>query len=126
MLQQIFTLLTKSVTQAKDTKSAELLLGRLLTKTERTMIAKRFAVVYLLERGIRPVYIQKALKVSSSTVARLGAQSGIQTEFSAAIGKRPQAEREQFWRDMEKILRLGLPPIAGRGRWPGLHTHADF
>ncbi|MBI1974254.1 MAG: hypothetical protein HYS51_00105 [Candidatus Zambryskibacteria bacterium] len=65
----------KSFTQAFNKfqgNDIERLFGEFLTHTERVMLSKRLAIILLLDKGISPYRIWKGLKVSSSTVGRLG------------------------------------------------------
>lgn len=47
------------------------LFKEILTRTERLMIAKRLAIVFLLQEEVATHTISRRLRVSSSTVARL-------------------------------------------------------
>ena len=58
----------------KNSKQGELLLKEILTPTERTMLAKRVSIIYMLERGYSFYRIQKILKVSTSTILRFWKQ----------------------------------------------------
>lgn len=58
-------------TAAHSKKDAAVLAGELFTETERTMLAKRLAVVVMLERGHTFGDIEQTLKVSPDTVTRL-------------------------------------------------------
>ena len=87
-------------------------LHALLTKTEKVMLAKRLAIIYMLENGESWYRIQHTLKVSPSTVERLShaCDLGIYDALRKKIG----AKRwNGFWRTMEALL----PPRAGRDRF---------
>ena len=51
-------------------KTRNKIFKEILTKTERTMIAKRLTMIYLIQKGIATHKISNVLKVSPSTVAR--------------------------------------------------------
>jgi len=56
---------------AKTKREAATLVGELFTESERMMFAKRLAIVVMLERGYSFQSIERALKVTPQTVARL-------------------------------------------------------
>lgn len=51
-------------------KTRNKIFKEILTKTERLMIAKRLAMIYLIQKGTATHTISEMLKVSPSTVAR--------------------------------------------------------
>ena len=51
-------------------KTRNRIFKEILTKTERLMIAKRLAMIYLVQKGAATHTISEMLKVSPSTVAR--------------------------------------------------------
>ncbi len=85
-------------------------LNELLTKTEKLMLAKRLAIIIMLDKKESPYAIEKILKISPSTSARLslsyeqGAYNELLKEIRADQG---------FWKLIEKIL----PPRVGRNRF---------
>lgn len=115
----------------REKKNAHLFLSDVLTDTERTMIAKRLAVIVMLCKGYSGYKIRAVLKVSPSTTTRL----------SAALhdGKFPYLERlfnyrrtspwkreaEDFWDTLYKVLLMGMPPRCGRGRWKFLFENKE-
>lgn len=92
------------------------ILGELLTQTEKIMLAKRLAMIVMLENDFSYYRISKTLKVSTSTLKRLhrhilaGSYRQILTSLT---GNRADA----IIRFLEKILEFRMPPIAGPGRW---------
>ena len=97
----------------KNAYVLSLLLHDLLTKTERLMLAKRLAAIVLLERGEQPYHIHQALKLSQSTILRLGntLDRGGYQEITKAL-----RQKSTLLDDIEKILQAGMPP-RGKGRW---------
>ena len=83
------------------------------------MLAKRFAVIYLLSKDIPSSYISEALGMSPATISRMSVKYEI-GKYSSLL-KATEDENKDIWRILEKILRAGLPPIAGRGRWKFLY-----
>src|SRR3989338_6897890 len=94
-------------------------LNDFLTRTEKIMLAKRFAVICLLSQEIPASYIAEALCMSPATIARMSLKYDI-GKYSSLL-KTIKDEDENIWGILEKILRAGLPPIAGRGRWKFLY-----
>lgn len=82
----------------------------LLTPTERIMLAKRLAIITMLERGDSYYSITKLLKVSVSTVSRLDAarQRG---NFDPLC--RIFSRNLSFLDYLELFASAGLPSIAG-------------
>ena len=91
----------------------------LLTKTEKIMLAKRFAVIYLLSQEVPYSYIAESLNMSYTTVNKMGLKYDL-GKYSSIL-KSTQKEKNDIWIILEKILRAGLPPRAGRGRWKFLY-----
>jgi len=94
-------------------------LNDFLTRTEKIMLAKRFAVIYLLSKDIPTSYIAESLCMSPATIFRMSLKYNI-GKYSSLL-KTIKSENEDLWGILEKILRAGLPPIAGRGRWKFLY-----
>ncbi|PJA34257.1 MAG: hypothetical protein CO184_00370 [Candidatus Zambryskibacteria bacterium CG_4_9_14_3_um_filter_40_16] len=91
-----------------------------LTPTEKIMFAKRFAVVYLLSKNLPPSYIAEVLLMSPATIYRMSLNKNI-GKYSHAIRSLKLSD-EMTWDLFEKIIRMGLPPKVGRGRWKFLYT----
>ena len=85
----------------------------LFTYTEKIMLAKRLAVILLLDKGLPQHVISDELKVSISTVTRmsLGIDRGKYDHILRMSGKMSVLEI------LEKIILMGMPPRTGRGRW---------
>jgi len=94
-------------------------LNDFLTRTEKIMLAKRFAVIYLLSRDVPPSYIAESLCMSPATISRMSLKYDIGKY--ASLMKTIENKDQDMWKILEKILRAGLPPIAGRGRWKFLY-----
>lgn len=103
------------------------ILESLLTKAERTMLAKRLAVILLLERESSYYRIMKVLKVSVSTVARIDRwrKRGRFTTIQQALKSK---DTLTFSEHFELILSVGMRSRAGiRGsiRLDRLRTKRD-
>lgn len=97
----------------------------LLTKTERIMLAKRLAIVVMLDANYPFKVISMALRVSEATVSNMRDRFDRGGDGYRLVLKR--FKREKFWKDffksIEKILQPDfLPPITGKGRWRNLNN----
>ncbi len=70
VLEKLFSLFFEVVAKQKDKQQFEKILIDLFSETERIMIAKRIAVIYLRLKHIDQRTICKVLKISSSTCAK--------------------------------------------------------
>jgi hypothetical protein len=69
--------------------------------------------------------ISRTLKLSTSTIAdyKDNLQNGRYAKLLEMVrGK--EFDVQQFWKTVDKVLRLGLPPIVGPGRWTGAASAA--
>ncbi|MBI2476415.1 MAG: hypothetical protein HYV67_04210 [Candidatus Taylorbacteria bacterium] len=111
--------LFRAIARARNSQKSSRLLAELLTPTERIMIAKRLAIIVMLHRGHSSYRIHTTLKVSPSTLTRFSrkfdeeAYRYIQSVFSSARS----TQSGGFWDELEKLILMGMPPIAGKGRW---------
>lgn len=94
-------------------------LNDFLTHTEKIMLAKRFAVIYLLSQGVPSSYISDSLSMSPATISRMSAKYEIGKYSSLLLIMKK--DNKDIWVILEKILRAGLPPRVGRGRWKFLY-----
>lgn len=129
VLKRIGDLLVEEIAKAKTHTQAHILTEALFTETERIMLAKRFAIVMLLDEGASYRYIQSALKVSLSTVFRIQKlrKAGVFDNLIKHTYKRPSrpTRREHNQETaFEVLVRAGLPPM-GRGRWKFLYKKTD-
>lgn len=100
----------------KNSKKGKLLLKELLTPTERTMLAKRLSIIWMLDRNYSFYRIEKTLKVSTSTLLRFWKQKQSGAFIHTLESFKKEKEAKQFWEALETFMRAGLPP-RGRGRW---------
>ncbi len=114
--------LLMSVVHARTKKDAVALLTELLSETERTMLAKRFAVIAMLARNYSFTQIEGLLKMSPDTVVRLWKKmkNGEYERLLRYARNNPKKFEEETFLDLlEKLLQAGMPP-RGRGRWKWL------
>ena len=98
----------------KNKNESGKLIRELLTPTERVMIAKRVAMVYMLRKGHSSYEIEKVLKVSSSTVARYNLKHDFKEfAFLVSIFKKNEVLGVIF-NTIEKFL---SSRSRGKGRW---------
>ena len=99
-------------------RRSDLLLKELLTETEKIMLAKRLAVLCMLDKGLSAYYISQILQVSTSTVDRieLKYEIGGYGYISEVIAK----NRKTIWDSIEQITLMGMPRRVGKDRWKWL------
>lgn len=118
-LQKLYNEFSLALEKSARKSWVKFFLNDFLTRTEKIMLAKRFAVIYLLSKDVPASYIAEALRMSPATIFRMSLKYDIGKYFS--LLKAIKNESEDIWKILEKILRAGLPPIAGRGRWKFLY-----
>lgn len=105
--------------ETKNKEDIKSLLDDMLTPTEKIMLAKRLAVVIMLDKMYPFRVISKTLKVSESTIGTMKERldrggSGFEIIFEHLDRKKPN----ELYRKINQIIRLfAIPPYAGKGRW---------
>ena len=90
------------IRRTNKSDDVEKLISSLLTKTEKLMIAKRFAVVVMLKEGFEEQDIADALHVTRETVERLKLLYQLNGEgYDIAIRK---LQDEKVYKQFKKIL----------------------
>jgi uncharacterized protein YerC len=104
----------------KSKASAENILGDLLTKTEKVMLAKRLAAIFMISEKVSLYKTATRLKLSTSTVKRMYTSYSF-GEYDRLLGElnRRKVEKEKFWELIELISRAGMPSM-GKRRWQSL------
>ncbi|MDO8659548.1 MAG: Trp family transcriptional regulator [Candidatus Parcubacteria bacterium] len=118
-LQKLYDEFSVALEKSAKKSWVKFFLNDLLTKTEKIMLAKRFAVIYLLSQDVPPSYIADALCMSPTTIFRMSLKYDI-GKYSYLL-RAIKNESKDIWKILEKILQAGLPPRAGRGRWKFLY-----
>jgi uncharacterized protein YerC len=115
-LQQLRQQFSKTIGRLSLSQS-DLFLDDLLGPEEYTMLAKRLAAIVLYMEGNSTYTVWNALNISPSTADRikLNYECGQYKHITASI-KKNQAYYLEFWKALEAVLQLGLPP-RGKGRW---------
>ena len=113
---QIQSRFAQSIALVRTGSQAVCFLEELLGEEEQLMLAKRIAVVYMFAEEISAYRIAQVLSMSTSTVNRMRAaydNGEYETIKKQYLHKN---NRAQMWKDIEVLLRLGMPPM-GKGRW---------
>ena len=118
-LQKLYDEFSAALEKSAKKSWVKFFLNDFLTRTEKIMLAKRFAVIYLISQEVPSSYISEALCMSPATIARMSLKYDIGKYHS--ILKTITNENKDIWKILEKILKAGLPPRAGRGRWKFLY-----
>lgn len=120
ILYKISEQLVSYIASIRTTRNSQRFIGELFSESERLMIAKRLAIVVMLEHGYSYVTIKKTLSVSNDTIARISEDKNRgrfkYIEKQCGTRYRPKAGEEDFWNYLEIILQAGMPP-QGKGRW---------
>lgn len=119
-LQKLYNEFSIALEKSARKSWAKFFLNDFLTHTEKIMLAKRFAVIYLLSKDIPATYIAEALGMSPATIFRMSLKYDI-GKYSSLL-KSIENEKRDIWKILEKILKTGLPSRAGRGRWKFLYN----
>jgi len=102
--------LFKVMTELSRSGKTKAILNQLLTKTEKLMLAKRLAIIFMLNQKESTYAISNILKVSQSTAARMSLlyENGAYADIIEEMRK-----QNSFWTQLEKII----PPRVGRDRF---------
>lgn len=110
---QLLAVVSNSASARRGTHSP---LAELLTHTEKLMLAKRLAVIFLLSEGIPSYRIVRKLKVSPSTVARLNL--GISSRYSNLTAIARRQKMKSVGRLLDTLLSISFPRKTGpRWKW---------
>ncbi len=120
ILNKLYTEFGKALEKSAQKSGTKFFLGDLLTKTEKIMLAKRFAIIYLLSQDVPISYIVESLGVSYPTLSRMSLKYDI-GKYSSLLKTLREKDKTNIWGILEKILKAGLPPRYGRGRWKFLY-----
>ena len=110
---RLWSQLLETFKDAGKRDATKTIIKELFTYTEKTMFAKRLAIILLLDKGIPQHVIAEQLNVSPSTIAKmsLDIENGKYKEILKISGKIGILDI------LEKIILMGMPPRTGRGRW---------
>ncbi len=113
------------ITAKSNHRTATAYLTELLTTSEQVMLAKRLAIILMLREQVANPVIAKTLRVSRTTVSKVFNEyfNGHFHTIGRLAG-RTKAEKQELWSMVEKVLSLGMPPMAGPSRAPYLYKQA--
>ena len=116
---QLLTFLSVARTKGE----AQVLATELLTDTERLMLGKRLAIIVMLERDYSFTQIEELLAVTPQTIGRIYKELMAGKHAKLARYAREYTKhfrKNTFWDSFDRLLRAGMPPRAGKGRWKTL------
>lgn len=107
-----------ALTSLRNKKESGKLIRELLTPTERIMIAKRIAIVYMLHTGHSIYEVEQTLKVSPSTAARYSLKSD-SSDFTFLVSL--IKKNEGLGKIFDTLEQLLTHRARGKGRWDFLN-----
>ncbi len=108
----------KTIVSLKNRNESGKFMRELLTPTERIMLVKRLALVYMIYKGHSDYEIWNVLKISPSTVARYHLKSDSKEFiFLTSVLKKHEGLSEIF----DKIESFLAHRGRGKGRWDFLN-----
>lgn len=119
--QEIENNFIESVVKAKNKTDAAKFLEEILTATEKTMIAKRIAVILMIDKGASFRSIQKTLKVSPATISDVSFNYKNGKYIFLAKNFRDKKFSKEFWSGLGNLLTMGMPSRVGRDRFIKWH-----
>ena len=121
LLEKLFSKLLSILGQAQKKENLYSVVNELITSTEKTMLAKRLAIILMLANNIPQHRVVSILSVSPSTVARTAL--GIEIGKYKTVLKISKKEKVDLEKIVWNILTVGgiMPPKAGRRYWITQH-----
>mgnify|MGYP001979242450 CR=1 FL=1 len=82
------------------------------------MLIKRLAAIIMIHHGYSLYRVAQTLHLSDATVSKYRQRylAGMYTSLTLRFESR-SFNQAKFWHTLELLLRAGLPPMAGSGRW---------
>ena len=117
LLEKLFRRILSVLEQAQKRGSLASVVNELLTTTEKTMLAKRLAIVLMLANNTPQHRIVQILTVSPTTVSKTAL--GIEIGKYKAILKISKKEKTDIEKIVWNILTVGgiMPPKVGKRYW---------
>ena len=113
--------LVNIVADLETNTSAKGFLDDLLTESEKIVLAKRLSIIFMLYEKVSMYRIHKILSVSKSTVIKVANDIDFDKYENILEMVEKKKNRVTFWDGMEIVLKCGMPPIVGNGRWDFLN-----
>lgn len=115
-LQQIIDTFLFVITDIKDKQTMESFLNSILSKTEKTMLAKRLAMVFLLSENIEETKIAQTLNVTQSTVSIMKLR--LETKWAGYQQAITKIKKQKALEELKilslKIVNYGIKAAGGR------------
>src|SRR3989344_6193036 len=118
---EIITLFNSVMTEIKDSTQMDSFLNTILTPTEKLMLAKRLAVVVLIERGFNDSEISSALNITRMTISKIRYHYQLHQEgYAIALNKTNSLTMKKELKSLlESFLKYAVSAGLG-GRIPKL------
>lgn len=117
VMNQINDRLIDTIYKLENSSSTKSFLNDLLSESERITLAKRLSVIFMLQEDISWYRISRILKVSQTTVQKIAIDIGYGEYKNILKIVKVEKNRMTFWEGLDKVLKCGMPPIVGKGRW---------
>jgi len=117
---RIFELFAKILTSMPNKERAEVFISEFFTPTEKIMLSKRVAIMFLLEKRCDYNTIKDILKVSSSTIATVNTLRQYRSKgYRKLISKILKDEKMNtfFGLILDKLLEIPASSREGSGSW---------
>ena len=116
---KIYDQLVSFFDTAGNNRKSDVLFREFMTDTEKVMLAKRMAILCLIDDGVSEHYISYILSVSPSTISRiyLRYEQGKFPYISNIIRK----NKQNIWDVLEEIVRSSAERYVGPKKWLWLH-----
>ena len=117
LLEKLFSEILTVLKEAQRKGNLSSVMNELLTTTEKTMFAKRLAIILMLSNGIPQHRVTEVLTVSPTTVAKTAL--GVEIGKYKAILRVSKKEKINVEKVIWNILTVGgiMPPKVGRKYW---------
>lgn len=114
---KIFKKLALVFDSAGKNKKSKILLEEFLTPTEKVMLAKRLAIIFMLNEKISIHYISDTLFVSPSTVQRISLKHEFGEYSYLSKITSGKNNKHDIWKTIKPLVMTVLTPKGARGRW---------
>ncbi|MCK5285735.1 MAG: hypothetical protein KAJ58_00725 [Candidatus Pacebacteria bacterium] len=117
VLNQINNRLVDVISKLETNISIANFLNDLLTESEKIVLAKRLAIIFMLQENISWYKISVLLKVSPTTVKKVVIDIDLEEYENILKIVKQRKNRITFWAGMDLTLRIGIPSLVGAGQW---------
>jgi len=117
VLGQINYRLVDTLAKLETDSSVKDFMDDLLGESEKIVLAKRLAIIFMLQENISWYRISRVLKVSKTTVKRIAIDIDLDKYENIIKIIKQKENRITFWESLDKVIKCGMPPIVGKGRW---------